>query len=147
MVNVGTIIASIICLAVAAGIIIIAGSEHVGEETIAIGTAGSSGFGFATISPSLIVIAVAGIFGLFGFILLILGLVTGGKKEIIKEKVIYTPLSEGKEKEEIEEKKELPTPNKKPSEESKSRKRFCTECGNELKPTDKFCSECGTKVS
>jgi hypothetical protein len=134
MVNIGMIIAAIICFIITIGILAI--SSELGEEKIAIGTASSSGFGFSLISATAIAIIGAIGFGLFGFILLIFGLISsGGKKEIIKEVVhIPTPLpfQPIKVKEGEIKKSEI--------------RNFCIECGNKLKPIDKFCSKCGTRV-
>lgn len=76
-----------------------------------------------------------------GFILLVVGLVIGGKREvqIIREvekparKVVETETEEVEEEEEVEEK-------------PKKGKKFCSECGSPVRPKDKFCKKCGKKV-
>jgi hypothetical protein len=131
MVNFGAIIAAIICFMIAVGILMIV--PELEEEGMAIATRGSVSIVSATTIAVVIMIG----FGIFGFILLIVGLVSGGgKKEIIKE-VIHTPIFPTVQTPKVEEKK---------TKKLEIGKNFCVECGKKLKSTDKFCPKCGTKV-
>ncbi len=73
---------------------------------------------------------------LLGFILFVIGLVIGGRKEvhIIKEfvKEPEEELEEGVEEKSIKSNKKV--------------YKFCSNCGNKINPGEKFCGKCGNKL-
>jgi hypothetical protein len=80
------------------------------------------------------IVAFEYVFYIVGFISIVAGLVSGGKKEVHTEREVEKPRHEEEEvEEEIEEK-------------PKKGKKFCSECGTPVKPKDKFCEKCGNKV-
>ena len=81
-------------------------------------------------------------FYLLGFIFIVVGLIFGGKKEIVREVIREVKHEEPEEEEELEETETEPETTKISTKKAK----FCGECGNKLKPNDKFCGKCGSKV-
>lgn len=75
---------------------------------------------------------------LIGFILLVAGVATGGKKEIIREIIREPAKHKEKVKEEGSEETEKPK--------SKKKGNFCAHCGEKLTVADKFCPSCGEKA-
>lgn len=94
------------------------------------------------------ILSLSGPVYLFGFILLLLGLVIGGKKEVIKERVIERPKVKKQTNEEPEEEIDEVKPKVKESNEEKSKEskklKFCSNCGAKVK--GKFCPDCGEKI-
>lgn len=73
---------------------------------------------------------------ILGFILLVVGLAIGGKKEVhIIREVIKEP------EKEVEETEEKPREKIK-----KGRYKFCSGCGSKVKAEEKFCGNCGSKL-
>jgi len=71
-----------------------------------------------------------------GFILLVVGLAIGGRKEVIREVI-----REKRHEKEPEEEEETPKKRVK-----KKGVRYCYYCGGEIKRGEKFCGSCGKKV-
>ncbi|MFZ3077103.1 MAG: zinc ribbon domain-containing protein [Candidatus Aenigmatarchaeota archaeon] len=76
---------------------------------------------------------------LIGFVLLVLGLALGGRKEVIRE--VVRERNEKVEQEEPEEEEETPEENVK-----KKGVKYCSDCGNKIKVGEKFCGSCGKAV-
>ena len=68
-----------------------------------------------------------------GFILLVGGLATGGKKEVVREIIRESVKAH---KEDVEETPKI----------SKGKGKFCGNCGEKISSGDKFCPSCGEKV-
>ncbi len=97
------------------------------------------------------VLSLSGPVYLFGFILLLVGLVIGGKKEIIRERVVKQPKIRQQAREESEEEIDEVNPKVKEAKESNEEKtreskklKFCSDCGAKVK--GKFCPDCGEKI-
>jgi hypothetical protein len=73
----------------------------------------------------------------FGGLMIILGLVTGGKREVHVIREVERPRHRESEDESEEEEAE---------EKPKKGSKFCSKCGNRIKIGEKFCGSCGAKV-
>jgi hypothetical protein len=79
-----------------------------------------------------------------GFILLIAGLVTGGRKKTIKEVIKEIPSGKNLTKE-VEEEEESEEPEEEIEEiEEKPKVKFCASCGTKVKGN--FCTKCGEEL-
>ncbi|MCK4730039.1 MAG: zinc ribbon domain-containing protein [Candidatus Aenigmarchaeota archaeon] len=78
-----------------------------------------------------------------GLFLLVVGLVTGGRKEIIRE-IIREPVNYSKteEKEYLDEEEDEELDDK----ENIKKIKYCASCGKKLSKGEKFCPKCGEKI-
>jgi len=75
---------------------------------------------------------------ILGFILLVAGLVTGGKKEVqVIREIVKEPEREAEGEMEEMSKEKI----------KKKGYKFCPVCGSEVKPGEKFCGNCGNKLT